>query len=98
MVAWVPFPTNNRAAHSPSYASRHDDDSTAIRDEWPVDFGATDDSTDGWTSIRHSEVTCGQTLPQTSDFGFCKSNSPVVSPLVILNDVEWSVESTLLTV
>ena len=94
----VLFPTNKRAAHSPWYARRHDDDSTAIRDEWPVVFGATDDSTDDWTSIRHCEVTCRQTLPERRDFGFCNSKSPVVPPLVNLDDGEWSVESTLLTV
>lgn len=94
----VLFPTNNRTAHSSSYVRRHDDDSTAIRDEWPVVFHTTDDSTDDWTSIRHSAVTCRQTIPETHDFGFCKSKSAVVPPLVNLNNVEWSAESTLLTV
>jgi len=94
----VLFPTNNRVAHPSWYARRHDDDSTAIRDEWPVVFHTTDDSTDDWKSIRHSEVTCRQTVPETRDFGFCKSKSPVVPPLVALKDGEWSVESTLLTV
>ena len=94
----VLFPTNNRSARSPWYLRRHDDDSTAIRDEWPVVFQTTDDSTDDWTSIRHSDVTCRQTVPETRDFGSCKSKTPVVPPMVNLDDGQSSVESTLLTV